>query len=93
MPCASFSGGVGVGFAVNGTGGAIGTLNVSVDDGNGPQVIYTLTGANDAWEPVLAPLPAGLGANYTVTFSYAADPAGSPGWASDLGIDDFYIYQ
>ena len=89
----SFSGGVGVGFAVNGTGGAIGTLNVSVDDGNGPQVIYTLTGANDVWEPVLAPLPAGLGSSYTVTFSYAADPAGSPGWSSDLGIDDFYIYQ
>ena len=85
----SQSGGTGVGFAVNATGTAIGTLNVSVDDGNGPQVIYTLTGANGDWSPVLAALPAGLGSSYTVTFSYTAGAF----WSSDIGIDDFYIYQ
>jgi len=85
----SQSGGVGVGFAVNATGTAIGTLTVSVDDGTGPQVIYTLNGANGDWAPVLAALPAGLGSSYTVTFSYTA----GAGWSSDIGIDDFYIYQ
>ena len=85
----SQSGGAGVGFAVNATGTAIGTLTVSVDDGTGPQVIYTLNGANGDWAPVLAALPAGLGSSYTVTFSYTA----GLGWSSDIGIDDFYIYQ
>ena len=70
-------------------GATIGTLDVTVDDGTGPQLIYSATGPGTAeWEIVTAALPAGLG-SYQVTFTYARGTS----FTGDIAVDGFCILQ
>ena len=85
----TYTGGSSVKFDLTRVGATIGTLDVTVDDGTGPQLIYTATGPGTAeWEIVTAALPAGIG-SYQVTFTYTRGAS----FTGDLGIDAFCILQ
>lgn len=85
----TYTGGSSVKFDLSRVGAAIGTLDVTVDDGTGPQLIYSATGPGTAeWEIVTAALPAGLG-SYQVTFTYARGTS----FTGDIAVDGFCILQ
>jgi hypothetical protein len=89
MTSPSLSGGSGVRFDLSRVGASIGTLDVSVDDGTGAQSIgnYTGPGTSEWWTEQLV-LPAGIGANYTVTFTYTRGSS----FTGDIAIDAFCIF-
>ena len=85
----TYTGGSSVKFDLSRVGATIGTLDVTVDDGTGAQLIYTATGPGTSeWEIVTAALPAGIG-SYTVTFTYTRGTS----FTGDLAVDGFCILQ